>query len=230
MAYQKIYGFIFARGGSKGVSRKNIRPLAGKPMIAYAIESAKESTYIQRIIVSTEDEQIAQVAKHYGAEVPFMRPMELAEDASSERDAWRHAIEQVGTFDVFVSIPVPCPLRSPKDIDACIEKLLKSPDADIVFTVTRSHSNPYTTMVSLAENGLAQRILCGTNASNRQQAPSVFDVVGVAYATRPQAVMTQNPIWDGKLRTVEVPQERALDIDTEFDFLVADLLLKNGRT
>ncbi len=96
MEHPVVYAFIFARGGSKGLPRKNIRPLAGKPLIAYSIEIAKQIPQVQRIIVSTDDAEIAAVAKDWGAEVPFMRPKELASDTCSERLAWQHALCEVG--------------------------------------------------------------------------------------------------------------------------------------
>jgi len=226
MTSPKIYAFIFARGGSKGVPGKNIKMLAGKPLIAHAIEAARKSRHVSKIFVSTDEIKIAETARQYGAEI-IDRPSALAGDDSNERDAWRHAIEKVDAFDIFVSVPATCPLRSVGDIDACIEKLIAMPEADTVFTVTRSHSNPYTTMIARGADGIAQKIVRGSDASNRQQAPEVFDIVGVAYATRPQSVMSQKTIWDGKIQTVVVPQERALDIDTEFDFKIAELLLKN---
>ena len=112
-----IVAVIFARGGSKGVMRKNIRPLAGKPLIAYAIEVARASRWIDQVVVSTDDPEIAAVAQHYGAEVPFMRPSELARDDSPEWLAWRHAIRTLGAgqgraIDVFVCVPATSPLRA----------------------------------------------------------------------------------------------------------------------
>ncbi len=226
--------FIFARGGSKGVRGKNIRDLAGKPMIAYAIESAKNSKYISRVIVSTDSEEIAAVARKYGAEVPFMRPSELATDDSPEWLAWQHAIGQARNLygkdscPIFVSVPATCPLRKTVDIDNCVEALVADKNADMVITVTASHSNPYFTMITHDVEGYASLAAKPpVPVVRRQDAPKVMDIVGVAYAAKPEFVLNSTSMWQGKVKTVEVPQESSLDIDTEYDFLVADLLLRN---
>lgn len=221
---------IFARGGSKGLPRKNIRLLAGKPLIAYAIEVARRSQLIDRVIVSTDDEEIAGIARDYGAEVPFMRPKELAADDSPEWQAWRHAVkalaaEEASAMDVFVSVPPTAPLRAVGDVDACVKGLLTS-DADVVITVTPAHRNPYFNMVSLDENGYARLVIPPEDAIFRRQvAPVVYDVTTVAYATRPEFILRANSVFEGKVQTITVPVERALDIDSEYDFRIAESLL-----
>jgi len=232
----KTCAFIFARGGSKGVRGKNIRDLAGKPLIAYAIETAKKSRFVERVIVSTDDEEIAKVALSSGADVPFMRPAELAGDASPEWLAWQHALGEVkkiygaDSCPVFVSVPATCPFRSVDDIDNCIEALVGDKKADIAITVTASHSNPYFTMVTEDADGYAQLAAKPQNPiARRQDAPKVMDIVGVAYAARPEFVMAAKGMWEGRVKCVEVAQERALDIDTEHDFLMAELLMRWQR-
>ena len=230
----KTTSFIFARGGSKGVRGKNARTIAGRPLIAHAIETALKSQYISRVVVSTDDELIASIAKVSGAEVPFMRPAELATDTSPEWLSWRHAIEQTRSIygadacDIFISTPATCPLRDVSDIDRCVEKLLETPEADLVITTTASHSNPYFTMVTQAEDGrIAIAAKPETPIARRQDAPRVLDIVGIAYAAKPDFIMRSQGMWEGSVRAVEVPQERAIDIDTEYDFLMADLLLQH---
>jgi len=226
-----IIGFIFARGGSKGVPRKNIRPLANKPLIAYAIRAAKECRFINRVIVSTDDDEIATIARHYGAEIPFMRPADLAGDKAPEWLSWQHAISEVRktstmSLDVFVSIPTTAPLRSASDIDACISLLLES-DADIVITVKKAERSPYFNMVNLDERGYAHVVISTEkNTTRRQDAPAVYDMTTVAYAARPDFVMRARGIFEGNVRVVVVPPERALDIDTELDFKIAEYLMK----
>lgn len=229
-----VVGAVFARGGSKGVPRKNIRMLAGKPMIAYAIEPALASKLIDRVIVSTEDAEIADVAKQYGAEVPFIRPLELAQDDSPEWFAWQHALRTLETpdsatkIDVFVCIPVTSPLRAVEDIDACVKKLLES-DADIVITVKAADRNPYFNMVSLNREGDAHLLMTPDQAIHqRQSAPSIFDIATVAYAAKPEFVLNASSIFDGKVKAVIVPAERAIDIDTELDFKFAEFLLSQS--
>lgn len=227
-----IIGYIFARGGSKGIPRKNIRLLAGKPLIAYAIETAKQSRYINRVIVSTDDPEIAEIAKVFGADVPFLRPSELAGDTAPEWLAWRHALQEIqkefGKIpDVFVSIPATSPLRNVSDIDRCISCLLES-DADIVITVKKSDRSPYFNMVTLDENGYAKVVMqTGTTLFRRQDTPPVYDVTTVAYAARPGFILQKDGIFFGRVRAVEVPTERAIDIDTELDFRFAEFLISD---
>lgn len=230
-----VVGAIFARGGSKGVPRKNLRPLAGKPLIAHAIQTALTSEMIDRVIVSTDDAEIAAVAKQYGAEVPFVRPAELAGDQSPEWLAWQHALRTLAQesnhpIDIFVSIPATAPLRAVSDIDACIQALQGS-NADIVITVKLADRSPYFNMVILDADSNAQLVIRPQGSIHRRQdAPVVYDVTTVAYATRPEFVLSANSIFDGKVRAVIVPAERALDIDTELDFQFAEFLLSKSVT
>lgn len=225
----KIFAFIFARGGSKGVPRKNIRLLAGKPLIAYAIQTAQGSQHIQRVIVSTDDAEIASIAREYGAEVPFMRPADLAQDNSSEWLAWQHAIANVAPFDVFVSVPTTSPLRSVDDVNACIEMLLKT-DADMIITGTPARRSPYYNMVQLDEQGQAKIVIDKTQFVNRQAVPAVYDMTTVAYVTYPQVIMQRGGVLDAanRVRLVVVPAERALDIDSELDLAFAEFVMKKN--
>jgi N-acylneuraminate cytidylyltransferase len=223
-------GCIFARGGSKGVPRKNLRLLGGKPLIAHAIAAARAARGVDRVIVSTDDEEIAAAARDHGAEVPFMRPAELAHDRAPEWLAWQHAIRTMGelepdwTFDAFVSVPTTSPMRSSEDIEACLA-VLRDGDADAVITVTPAARNPYFNMVKLDPDGRVSIVIdAAERAAGRQAAPEVFDITTVAYAARPEFVLTARGIFDGRVRAVVVPQERSLDIDTPYDFRIAELL------
>lgn len=221
--------FIFARGGSKGVPGKNIKLLAGKPLIAHSIEIGLATTNVETLIVSTDDLAIAEIARAYGAEVPFMRPLDLALDHSPEWLAWRHAIkwyrDHRGEFDVFVSLPTTSPFRSAQDVESTIQALTSSEDVDIAITVTEANRSPYFNMVKIDPNGYSQLVTPpATDVVRRQDAPEVFDVTTVAYAARPQFVLDSGGIFAGRVKAVQVPKERALDIDTPFDFLVAEAL------
>ncbi len=224
-----ILGAIFARGGSRGVPKKNIRHLNGKPLLAYAIETARAVPAINRLIVSTDSEEIAQVARQYGAEVPFLRPGELASDDASELGAWQHAIktmeQQTGQrVDVLVIIPTTSPLRAKEDVAACIDRLLNS-DADLVVTVTKAHRNPYFNMVMIDENDNARLVFSASGVYQRQQVPKIYDLTTVAYAARVSYILKTPTLLQGKVKTVEVPPERALDIDSMLDFQIAEFLL-----
>ena len=221
--------FIFARGGSKGLPGKNIRNFAGKPLIAWAIEHAYASKDIRRVIVSTDSEEIAAIALQYGAEVPFMRPSNLAMDDSPEWLAWRHALEFLqkdeGSLpDAMVSVPVTAPLRLPIDIDRCLERFSKD-DVDVVITVTDAHRNPYFNMVSERSDKCVGLVIPPVSGiSRRQDAPVVFDMTTVAYVADPVFVMNHGSIFSGRVQAVHVPIERSIDIDTLLDFEIAQFL------
>ena len=230
---QYIVGFIFARGGSQRVPGKNIRLLAGKPLIAYAIETAFQSEFIDRVVVSTDDEKIAQVAQDFGAEIPFVRPKELAQDNSPEWLAWQHAIRALKErdngrkLDIFVSIPPTAPLRAVEDVDSCIHIFLDS-DVDVVITIKKASRHPSFNMVSIDENGYTTLVLPPSKAiSRRQDAFPVYDATTVAYVANPQFIMGAKSIFDGKIKSVIIPEERAVDIDTELDFQFAEYLMIN---
>lgn len=211
--------------------RKNIKLLAGKPLIAYAIDTAKAVPLIDRVIVSTDDAEIAQVAKQLGADVPFMRPVALAQDKTPELLAWKHAIEIMETklghpVDVMVSVPTTSPMRNSEDVARCLQLLLSS-DADIVVTVTEAHRSPYFNMVTLDGDQNAKLVIpsIGGILTRRQDAPVVYDMTTVAYAVRGSYIKTTNAVMAGKVKAIVVPKERAIDIDTLLDFEIAEFLI-----
>lgn len=223
----KVHAFVFARGGSKGLPRKNIKLLDGRPLIAHAIDVARACPSLDGVIVSTDDAEIAEVARSFGAEVPFLRPPALASDTASEWLAWRHAIEWVqqyrGDFDIFVSLPATSPFRAVEDVEACIAILRDDLTVDVVTTVKKAERSPYFNMVALERDGSARlAIRAEGSLTRRQDAPQLYDMTTVAYAARPDFVLKRDGLFDGHMRVVEVPPERALDIDTPFDFALAE--------
>ena len=225
----KATAFIFARGGSRGLPGKNIRPLGGKPLIAWSIDHALAVKRIERVIVSTDAEEIAAVARAYGAEVPFIRPSELARDDSPEWLAWQHALDFLGANgalpEAMVSVPTTAPLRLPIDIENCLDEYEKG-DADIVISVTDAHRSPYFNMVKTNPDGTVGLVISPRGAiARRQDAPVVYDMATVAYVARPEFVMTHRATFEGRVRAVHVPAARAIDIDTLLDFQIAECLL-----
>lgn len=222
-----VVAFIFARGGSKGLPRKNLLPLGGKPLIVHAIETALALSRVARVVVSTDDEEIAAVARTAGADVPFMRPAALAADDAPEWLAWQHAIralrEAGEAVDVFLSLPPTSPLRLPADIDCCLDALFGG-NADIVITVREAERSPYFNMVRRDDDG-SVRLAVEGRYHRRQDAPELFDITTVAYAADADFVLSATRIFDGRVRAVEIPRERALDIDTRFDMLTAEALV-----
>lgn len=225
-----VVALICARGGSKGLPGKNIRPLAGQPLIAWAIDQARAVERIRRVIVSTDSEEIAAVARGAGAEVPFLRPAELAQDNSPEWLVWRHALnylkETDGTHpDALIVVPATAPLRAVADLERCLDEYVKG-GVDMVITVTDAHRSPYFNMVKVHVDGTVGLVMPpGGSIIRRQDAPVVYDMTTVAYVARPEFVMTRNGTFEGRVRHVHIPAERALDIDTPLDFRIAECLM-----
>jgi len=229
----KSTAFIFARGGSKGLPGKNVRPFGGKPLIAWSIGHALAVKRIERVIVSTDSNEIAAVAREYGAEVPFIRPAELALDDSPEWLAWRHALNFLREADgalppAMVSIPATAPLRSSLDIENCLD-VYEQGDADIVITVTDARRSPYFNMVKSNVDGTVGLVIPPSESiARRQDAPRIFDMATVAYVARSEFVMACNGLFDGRVRAVHVPTDRAIDIDTLLDFQIAEFISSLG--
>jgi len=226
----RVVALVCARGGSKGLPGKNIRPLAGKPLIAWAIDAARAIERVSRVIVSTDSETIAAAAREAHAEVPFMRPAELARDDSPEWLVWRHALtyleESDGAYpDALLVIPTTAPLRLPLDLEHCLDEYQQG-EADMVITVSDAHRSPYFNMVRVHADGAVGLVIPPDGSVNRRQdAPVVYDMTTVAYVARPTFVMASDGIFAGRVRQVNVPVERALDIDTPLDFKIAECLL-----
>ncbi len=224
-----VVSFIFARGGSKGLPGKNIRNLGGRPLIAWAIENARAVRLIRRVIVSTDSEEIADVARRHGAEVPFMRPAHLSEDGSPEWLAWRHALEFIreeeGALpEAMVSLPATAPLRLPADVEKCIDRFSIG-DSDVVITVSEAQRNPYFNMVKSNPEGFVELVIPpGGDVSCRQDAPLVYDMATVAYVADPEFVLNRSGIFEGRVSAVKVPVERSIDIDSLLDFKLSEYL------
>lgn len=220
-----VYAFVFARGGSKGVIGKNLRTVAGKPLLAHSIDTARKCKSIKEIFVSTDDKQIAKVAEDLGAQV-IERPAELATDEAPEWLAWQHAVhwlEKKGhNFDVFLSLPTTSPLRNTQDVENCLNALTEN--TDFVVTITKSNRSPWFNMVK--KKGELLYLLCSEKAyTRRQDTPTSYDMTTVAYVSRPSCIKLSNSIFECRVKGVLIPQDRALDIDTECDLEIAEALM-----
>lgn len=223
-----IVGIICARGGSKGLPGKNTKLFAGKPLIAHAIDMAKRSKYISRVLVSTDSQEIAAISSASGADVPFLRPAELATDTSPEWLVWRHALEWLRAnntaVQAIVVLPATAPLRLLEDVNGAIE-LFQQSECDGVLCGTTAHRSPYFNMVKLNH---AQRcsLVMGSkkHVFRRQDAPMCYDITTVCYVMSPSHVMNQEHLFDGDIRMHFVPIERSVDIDTQFDFDFAEFI------
>lgn len=222
--------FIFARGGSKGLPGKNIKYFGGKPLLAWSIEHALAVRRIDRIIVSTDSNEIACIARQYGAEVPFIRPQKIAGDTSPEWLAWQHALNFLKTNEgrlpnVMLSIPCTAPLRIPIDIENCLDEYAKG-DVDVVVTVSEAHRSPFFNMVKQNYDGTVSLVNPPSSiVVRRQDVPEVYDMTTVAYVVRPEFVLENSSIFEGRVKAVNIPKERAIDIDNLLDFKIAEFLL-----
>lgn len=224
----KNFAFIFARGGSKGLPGKNIRPLAGKPLIQYSIETAKKCPSIGEVFVSTDDTAIAEIALQAGA-VIIERPAELASDTSPEWLSWRHGIEWVeshyGEFQNFISLPATSPLRNVSDVEGAISKL-KNSLADICISVTPASRSPYFNMIKVLDDQSCELVIKPEGAvTRRQDAPDVFDITTVVYVSTPTFIKNNDSLFSGKVTSVVIPKDRAVDIDDIYDFKLAEAIV-----
>lgn len=224
-----IVASVCARGGSKGIPRKALRLLGGHPLIGHAILCARESREIERVVVSTDDEDLAQVARQYGAEVPFIRPLSLAQDESPKWDVFRHLVEAfestVGTrIEILVDLDVSVPLRAPSTVSACVNALRASA-ADIVVTAYPADRNPYFNMVELDDEGNARVVMPSLRpVHNRQAAAPVFSLSPAVYAMRREVLWRCSHWSEARMRLHVLPREEAWDADSELDFRIIRFL------
>ena len=222
--------FIGARGGSKGIPKKNIRCIAGKPLISYAIETSIKSHLYNHVVVSTEDDEIARISKKYGAEVPFLRPKKLAKDNVGMIDVMIHDIQKLQSigydFDIIVNRDCTAPFIQNSDIAGSI-KLLKKSKCDAVYGVYKQHLNPYFNMMELDSKGfLKMSKQKGERPNHRQEAPIVYQLNGF-HTFNVKKLLKYQKLVMPRILPYEIPPETGLMIDTEFEFRLAELILKN---
>lgn len=221
---------VCARGGSKGVPRKNLRALHGKPLIVRALEQAHAAKIFDHVVTSTDDEEMAVVARAHGAEVPFMRPAHLAQDDSNKWHVFRHLVTElegrgVGPIGIVADLDTGAVLRSVEDIRSSVRRLIET-GADVCVTAYEADHNPYYNMVQLDEGGIARVCMPpATPIANRQQAPPVYNLSPAIFAIRRTALFRQEHWSQCEMTLCVIPRERAIDIDTELDFRLVELLL-----
>lgn len=229
----KVLAIIPARGGSKGVKRKNIRPIDGKPLIAYTIECAMESQKISYFTVSTEDAEIAAVATAYLAPV-IIRPEELATDKTPMLPVLLHALntvekEQNTCFDLVVLLQVTSPLRKSEDVDSVINMFEDDPELEGVISVVEIQDKHPALMYTLDSNRQMHSLLAQQETANRQEMPPVYYRNGCIYAVRPQAMIKENSIMVKNKKAYIMPAEWHANIDEEDDFVHTETLLKQWK-
>jgi CMP-N,N'-diacetyllegionaminic acid synthase len=231
-----ILAVIPARGGSKGVPGKNIKHLAGKPLIAWTLEAAKHSKLLTRTIVSTDDENIASVAREYGGEVPFLRPKELAQDLSTDVEFLEHALQTLRSqegyeADIVVRLPPTSPLRTAEDIDRGIQTLLDDTEADASRPIIEAPKHPYK-MWKVGDKYLEPFLTKDVTGFDepynlpRQLFPKVYIHTGAMDVMRRATIEVQNSTSGKKLAYFRMDPEHSINIDYPIDFEIADYLMQ----
>ena len=224
---------ICARGGSKGVKNKNIKELNGKPLIAYTIEQAKASGLFEHIVISTDSDDIANIAKQYGAEVFFKRSDEMASDTAGKleviKDAFKRSEEYYNkTFDYLVDLDATAPLRDVEDIINSF-KQFKENNNDNLITAMPSRRSPYFNLVEQDKDGkvyLSKKL--DSAVVRRQDAPKSYDMNASIYIWKRDIILNENSIFLEKTGLYVMPEERSIDIDTELDYKFVEFLMKGN--
>lgn len=222
---KKILAIIPARGGSKGVPGKNIKPAGGKPLIAWMIQAAKASRFIDRLVLSSDDEKIIKTAERFGCEIPFVRPSELARDESSSSDVILHALNKISGYDYVMLLQLTSPLTITEDIDGCIESCITSRSTAMV-SVTEPDKSPYW-MFEMEEGNTLVPVLGKREYLNkrRQDLPRVYMPNGAIYIAESGWFSHHKSFFTDTTAGYVMPRERSLDIDTELDFKLLESVL-----
>jgi CMP-N-acetylneuraminic acid synthetase/2-polyprenyl-3-methyl-5-hydroxy-6-metoxy-1,4-benzoquinol methylase len=236
---KNVLCLILARGGSKRVPGKNIKPLGGKPLLAYTIECAKKSKYITRIIVSTDDEKIASVSRSYGAEAPFLRPAEISQDGSKELDAFKHALSWLKTHekyepDLIVKLFPTSPFRKPESVDKAVELMLANPSADSVRSVILCSEHPYK-MWTIASNRLKSLIPLDQKPKDAhtfsyQILPTVYIQNASIDITKPSNIWVKDSITGEEIVPFIMDADESVDINHPIDFQLAEMVIENNAS
>jgi len=222
---------VCARGGSKGVRNKNTRELAGRPLIAHTLEQARSTGLFKLIAVSSDSAEILDLARTHGADLAVERPPELASDTAAKIPAIRHCVEAAEKaaderFDVVVDLDVTSPLRVPDDIRNAVE-LLESQQVSNVITAAPARRSPYFNLVELGEDGVVRLSKAfGKPIVRRQDSPPCFDMNASIYVWRREALFNHDTVFLPDTRLLVMPEERSVDIDSELDFEVVELLMR----
>ena len=225
---------ISARGGSLGLPGKNIRRLLDKPLIVWSIEQALATPGIDRVVVSTDSKKIAAIARGAGAETPFIRPDYLSTSEAGKFDVFKHALAScekhyVEEYEFYLDLDCTSPMRDVSDILACIAQFrdLRQKDVDGVFSICTARKNPYFNLLEADDTGALK--ICKKVSSTivcRQDAPPVYEHVASIYVLSPEYIRSASYLLDGHMEGYDIGTEKSLDVDSDFDFLLIEYLMK----
>jgi len=221
---KKILAVITARAGSKRLPNKNILNLAGKPLIAWTIDEAKKSKYIDKLIVSTDSKEIAEISKYYGAEVPFMRPLELAIDTADSISVLKHSIEFFkNKFDYILLLQPTSPLRTVKDIDKAI--IILNNKTKAVVSVCETEHSPLWSNILPEDLSMKNFIRSEIKNKRSQDLPKYYRLNGAIYIAETKYFYKNNGFLGDKTKAYIMSQQNSVDIDTELDFKFCEILI-----
>jgi len=229
----RLLGLITARGGSKGIARKNIALCAGLPLLAWTVRAAKQSGVISRLILSTDDQEIAELGRSYGLEVPFMRPADLANDRASSIDVVLHALRWLQESEDYIPdyvllLQPTSPLRRAKDIRGAWEKVCAQ-GAVSVIGISPAREHPFW-VKRMDTHGRITEFLAGESVpATRQELPPAYVVNGAIYLSATTAILANNTFYSDPTYGYVMPPECSVDVDTELDLRLAELLLKRNH-
>ena len=227
----KVLAIIPARGGSKGLPGKNIKPLLGKPLIGWTIEQAKASKYITEIFVSTDSREIADVAETFGVSVPDLRPAELASDTATSASFVIYTIEKLRKegkiFDYIILLEPTSPLRIVEDIDNSIEKLHRTPEAESIVGVCKVESSHPLFMVKQTDSGFLKSYLDENSVVRRQDIEELYFFEGTVYVSKTESFLNRKSFYHEKTLPYLISKSRAFEVDDNEDWLIIESILKH---
>jgi N-acylneuraminate cytidylyltransferase len=223
---KSIVAIVPARGGSKGILRKNLRQINGRSLLAHTIATAKQSQWIDKIIVSSEDQEIIQAAQQAGAEVPFTRPIELAADETPGTQPILHALSQLPFYDYVIVLQTTSPLRNAKDIDECLNFIVAK-QAPACVSVCQADISPHWMFKLNAQHQLKQ-LLADDIPMRRQDLPPTFYLNGAIYAAQTDWFLKNKSFLTAETIAYIMPRARSIDVDTEYDLRLAEWMLADA--
>ncbi len=230
IAEKKVLALIPARAGSKGLPGKNIRPFCGKPLLQWSVEHGLSSRYVDKVLVSTDSEDFAAIARKGGAEVPFLRPGDLASDTAASVDVILHAVDYLEgmgeKFSLLVLLEPTSPLRKPEDIDRALEFLLSRPEAESVVSVSLTEAHHPAFLMKRRETGFLEPFLTDFKVVRKQDISPLFFLDGTVYISWMDALRRRRSFYHDKTLGYEVPKYQSFEVDDGDDFIICEALYR----